>query len=68
MLIDSILRHEEKVAIAPEEWTIFPGDLVQVMVGKDKGKTGVVSYVNKETNAVLVRGRHTVSFCRYSDL
>ncbi|VDK76599.1 unnamed protein product [Litomosoides sigmodontis] len=53
------LRYKEKVAISPEEWTIFPGDLVQVMVGKDKGKTGVVSYVNKETNAILVRGRHT---------
>ncbi|CAG9530480.1 unnamed protein product [Cercopithifilaria johnstoni] len=53
------LRHEKKVAIPPEEWTIFPGDLVQVMVGKDKGKTGVVSRVNKETNAVFVRGRHT---------
>ncbi|VDK77166.1 unnamed protein product [Onchocerca ochengi] len=53
------LRHEEKVAIPAEEWTIFPGDLVQVMVGKDKNKTGVVSRINKETNAVFVRGRHT---------
>ncbi|VDO36197.1 unnamed protein product, partial [Onchocerca flexuosa] len=53
------LRHEKKVAIPTEEWTIFPGDLVQVMVGKDKSKTGVVSHVNKETNAVFVRGRHT---------
>uniref|UniRef100_A0A1I8EXY6 Large ribosomal subunit protein uL24m n=1 Tax=Wuchereria bancrofti TaxID=6293 RepID=A0A1I8EXY6_WUCBA len=53
------LRHEKKVAIPAEEWTIFPGDLVQVMIGKDKGKTGVVSRVNKETNAIFVRGRHT---------
>ncbi|VIO97246.1 KOW motif family protein [Brugia malayi] len=53
------LRHEKKVAIPAEEWTIFPGDLVQVMIGKDKGKTGVVSRVNKETNAIFVKGRHT---------
>ncbi|MCP9259886.1 KOW domain-containing protein family protein [Dirofilaria immitis] len=54
-----VKKHEEKVAIPAEEWTIFPGDLVVVMVGKDKSKTGVVSHVNKETNAVFVRGRHT---------
>ncbi|VDN06301.1 unnamed protein product [Thelazia callipaeda] len=53
------LRHKKSVAIPREEWNIFPGDLVQVMVGKDKGKTGVVLQVNKETNAVIVRGRHT---------
>lgn len=55
-------RRKESVAIPKEEWTIFPGDVVQVMVGKDKGKTGTVSHVIRETNAVFVMGRHTVSF------
>ncbi|KAF7639994.1 KOW domain-containing protein [Meloidogyne graminicola] len=45
-------------AIPAEEWTIFPGDQVQVMVGADKNKTGVVSHVIKEENAVFVEGFH----------
>ncbi|KAI6174670.1 putative 39S ribosomal protein L24, mitochondrial [Aphelenchoides bicaudatus] len=43
---------------SPEDWTIFPGDLVQVMVGKDKGKQGIVSHVIREYNSVFVDGLH----------
>jgi large subunit ribosomal protein L24 len=45
--------------IPDEEWTIFPGDTVQVMVGKHKGKVGVVLKVLRESNAVFVDGLHT---------
>jgi len=42
--------------IPDELWTMLKGDLVQVMVGKDKGKRGKVSYVVKERNWVFVEG------------
>jgi large subunit ribosomal protein L24 len=45
--------------IPDEEWTIFPGDTVQIMVGKHKGKSGVVLKVFREANAVFVDGLHT---------
>jgi large subunit ribosomal protein L24 len=44
----------------PKDWIIFPGDLVQVMIGKDKGKQGIVSHVIREYNAVFVDGLHMV--------
>ncbi|CAD6189733.1 unnamed protein product [Caenorhabditis auriculariae] len=42
------------------EWTFFPGDLVQVMVGKDKGRQGTILSVSRDTNEVLVDGLHTI--------
>jgi large subunit ribosomal protein L24 len=53
-------NHREFEPLPPEKWTIFPGDLVQVMVGKDKGKQGYVSHVLREHNAVFVDGLHMV--------
>uniref|UniRef100_A0A1I7YYV1 Large ribosomal subunit protein uL24m n=1 Tax=Steinernema glaseri TaxID=37863 RepID=A0A1I7YYV1_9BILA len=46
--------------IPAEEWTFFPGDLVQVMVGKNKGSQGTISHVIRESNAVYVDGLHTI--------
>jgi len=45
--------------IPDDKWTIFPGDVVEVQVGKDKGKQGIVIRVLKETNSVFVDGLHT---------
>uniref|UniRef100_A0A1I8BMP3 Large ribosomal subunit protein uL24m n=1 Tax=Meloidogyne hapla TaxID=6305 RepID=A0A1I8BMP3_MELHA len=45
--------------IPDEQWTIFPGDQVEVMIGADRGKKGVVSHVIREENAVFVEGLHT---------
>ncbi|KAI6181682.1 KOW domain-containing protein [Aphelenchoides besseyi] len=45
--------------LAAEKWTIFPGDVVEVMIGKDKHKQGIVSHVIREHNAVFVDGLHT---------
>ncbi|CAK5116037.1 unnamed protein product [Meloidogyne enterolobii] len=44
--------------MSAENWTIFPGDQVEVMIGPDRGKKGVVSHVIKEENAVFVEGLH----------
>lgn len=37
-------------------WKIFPGDVVEVMSGKSKGKQGHVEEVLKEKNAVILEG------------
>ncbi|CEF68164.1 39S ribosomal protein L24, mitochondrial [Strongyloides ratti] len=42
-----------------DEWFIFKGDYVMVMVGKDKFRKGKVAKVNRETNTVIVDGLHT---------
>lgn len=55
------IKHNTIKKIPDEEWTIFPGDTVMAMVGKHKGKTGIVLKVLKEANAVFVDGLHTVS-------
>lgn len=46
-------------AIPAKDWTILPGDLVEVMVGRDKGKRGHVMYILRDENAVYVEGLHT---------
>ena len=48
--------------IPDEQWTIFPGDTVQVMVGRHKNEKGNVSKVLRDTNSVFVDGLHTVAF------
>jgi len=45
--------------IPDEDWTIFVGDTVQVMIGKDRGKQGTVCRVLRDSNTVLVDGMHT---------
>ncbi|KAF7255948.1 hypothetical protein EG68_06891 [Paragonimus skrjabini miyazakii] len=42
--------------LLPEDQTIFKGDRVQVLIGPDKGKIGVVSTVLKMRRMVLVDG------------
>lgn len=42
-------------------WNIFRGDLVEILVGKDKGKQGIVNYIIKERNWVCVEGLN----CKY---
>lgn len=39
-----------------EEWSYFRGDRVEIMVGKDKGKQGLVIQVIPERNWVVVEG------------
>ncbi|XP_053959896.1 probable 39S ribosomal protein L24, mitochondrial [Anastrepha ludens] len=47
----------KKVFLNPvEEWSFFRGDRIEVLVGKDKGKQGIVSQVIPERNWVIVEG------------
>ncbi|XP_063548126.1 large ribosomal subunit protein uL24m [Cydia strobilella] len=52
--------HRKKVFLEPVgEWSFFRGDRVEVMVGKDKGKQGIVVQVIQERNWVIVEGLNT---------
>jgi len=42
--------------VEPIDWIIFRGDRVQILVGKDTGKQGIVNYIVKERNWVIVEG------------
>jgi len=47
----------KKVFVEPiGEWTFFKGDRVEVLVGKDTGKQGIVNYIIQERNWVMVEG------------
>jgi large subunit ribosomal protein L24 len=44
-----------------EKWRIKKGDVVQVMTGKDKGKSGEIIEVSRENRRVKVRGTNFVT-------
>lgn len=47
----------KKVFLEPvAEWSYFRGDRVEILVGKDKGKHGLISQVLPERNWVVVEG------------
>ncbi|KAK5982507.1 Zinc transporter ZIP11 [Trichostrongylus colubriformis] len=52
------LRRSKVRRMPDEKWTFLPGDLVQVMIGKDKGRQGTVMTVSRDTNEVFVEGLH----------
>ncbi|CAN8029313.1 hypothetical protein HPB47_017850 [Ixodes persulcatus] len=45
-----------RIYVEPIDWTVFRGDRVEVLVGRDKGKQGIVNYIVKERNWVVVEG------------
>ncbi|XP_016926021.3 large ribosomal subunit protein uL24m [Drosophila suzukii] len=50
----TVRRH---VLVEPiEDWSFFRGDRIEVLVGKDKGKQGIVTQVIPERNWVIVEG------------
>ncbi|CDW58397.1 Zip domain containing protein [Trichuris trichiura] len=52
-----------KVNVEPipdDQWWIFRGDRVEVLVGKDKGKQGIVNYIVRERNWCFVEGLNAV--------
>ncbi|XP_041971418.1 probable 39S ribosomal protein L24, mitochondrial [Aricia agestis] len=52
--------HRKKVFLEPVgEWSFFKGDRVEILVGKDKGKQGIVTQVIQERNWVIVEGLNT---------
>lgn len=42
--------------VCSEKWSFFKGDRVQIMVGRDKGKQGIVNQLVEERNWVYVEG------------
>ncbi|KAG4073056.1 hypothetical protein HA402_009475 [Bradysia odoriphaga] len=49
--------YRKPVFVEPiEEWSYFKGDRVEVLVGRDKGKQGIVTQVIQERNWVIVEG------------
>uniref|UniRef100_A0A8D8QXN2 Large ribosomal subunit protein uL24m n=1 Tax=Cacopsylla melanoneura TaxID=428564 RepID=A0A8D8QXN2_9HEMI len=42
-----------------KNWSIFKGDRVEILVGKDKGKQGIVLQIFQEINSVIVEGLNT---------
>lgn len=48
------LRRPKSERMADTEWTFFPGDLVQVMVGKDKGRQGLVLTTSRDSSDVRI--------------
>ncbi|CAH2229009.1 probable 39S ribosomal protein L24, mitochondrial [Pararge aegeria] len=52
--------YRKKVFLEPiGDWMFFKGDRVEILVGKDKGKQGIVSQVIQERNWVFVEGLNT---------
>lgn len=50
-------RQRKKVFVEPlVDWTFFKGDRVELLVGPDKGKQGLVNYIVQERNWVIVEG------------
>lgn len=45
--------------VVAEQWSFFRGDRVEVLVGRDKGKQGIVKQVIQERNWVIVEGLNT---------
>ncbi|XP_075454499.1 large ribosomal subunit protein uL24m [Ascaphus truei] len=55
-------KKRSKVFVEPissEEWSVFHGDTVEVLFGKDTGKQGKVSQVIQPRNWVVVEGLNT---------
>lgn len=45
--------------IPDEEWSVFKGDTVEILAGKDKGKQGKVVQVFRKRNWVILEGLNT---------
>lgn len=54
----------KKVFLEPiKDWSFFRGDRVEVLVGRDKGKQGIVNQIIQERNWVIVEGLNTHMRC-----
>uniref|UniRef100_A0A4W5R7S2 Large ribosomal subunit protein uL24m n=1 Tax=Hucho hucho TaxID=62062 RepID=A0A4W5R7S2_9TELE len=52
-------KKRRKVFIEPiayEDWSVFEGDTVEILSGKDKGKQGKVAQVFRHRNGVILDG------------
>lgn len=57
--LENVMKKKKMPLVEPvQKQTIFKGDIVEVLVGKDKGKKGVVKKVVTERNWCFVDGLH----------
>ena len=59
-LIQRNLKNTIKPADQIAKWKILRGDTVQVMAGKEKGKTGVVVKCIRDQNRIIIDGLNLV--------
>ncbi|XP_074837135.1 large ribosomal subunit protein uL24m [Carettochelys insculpta] len=55
-------KKRKKVFVEPiskEDWKVFRGDTVEILIGKDAGKQGVINQVIRARNWVFVEGLNT---------
>ncbi|XP_032663945.1 probable 39S ribosomal protein L24, mitochondrial [Odontomachus brunneus] len=53
-------RNMQYIHVEPiKKWSFFRGDRVEVLVGKDKGKQGIVKDIYQERNWIIVEGLNT---------
>lgn len=50
-----------------KDWSFFRGDRVEILVGKDKGKQGIVKDIYQERNWIIVEGLNTKLKCIMKD-
>ncbi|KAG1701287.1 putative 39S ribosomal protein L24, mitochondrial [Nymphon striatum] len=57
---DNSVKHP-KIFVEPiKDFFMFNGDIVEILVGKDKGKQGKICYIVKERNFICVEGLNCV--------
>ncbi|XP_014476787.1 PREDICTED: probable 39S ribosomal protein L24, mitochondrial [Dinoponera quadriceps] len=58
---DNLYGHNRKfIHVEPiKNWSFFRGDRVEILVGTDKGKQGIVKEIYQERNWVIVEGLNT---------
>lgn len=54
--LDHNLKFIKFSSSVPEDWLFFRGDRVEILVGRDKGKQGIVNQIIQERNWVMVEG------------
>ncbi|XP_012260899.2 probable 39S ribosomal protein L24, mitochondrial [Athalia rosae] len=57
---NDVNTYRKKVFVEPlVDWNYYRGDRVEILVGRDKGKQGIVNQVIQERNWVIVEGLNT---------
>ena len=53
---------EMQIILPLKDWHFYRGDRVEIMIGKDAGKQGIVNSVIKQRNWVFVTGLNCVGY------
>lgn len=62
--IDNIKPSVPYIHVEPiKDWSFFRGDRVEILIGRDKGKQGIVKEIIQERNWIIVEGLNTKLEC-----